>query len=183
MSARLPHPLWGVLATFAALALSGPAAADPSRCASPDLRPGAASEDALESATLCLVNRERARRGLRALHVNRRLSRAALSHTHDMVQKRYFGHVSRNGLNLVDRLRLTGYLRRAQRWLVGENLAWGMNDAGTPRSTVAGWMRSPPHRRNILNRRFREIGIGVAELPFEGSSGAAAYTTTFGYRR
>ncbi len=49
------------------------------RCADANTRPGNASEPALSKATVCLINSERTRRGLRALRTNRRLSQAALS--------------------------------------------------------------------------------------------------------
>jgi uncharacterized protein YkwD len=47
-------------------------------------------------------------------------------------------------------------------------------------------MRSPGHRRNILNGRFRDIGIGITTgAPVAGvtaASGAATYVNTFGAR-
>jgi uncharacterized protein YkwD len=45
-------------------------------------------------------------------------------------------------------------------------------------------MRSKGHRRNILDRRFRNIGIGVVNgAPEKGGHGpAATYTTDFGFR-
>jgi uncharacterized protein YkwD len=45
-------------------------------------------------------------------------------------------------------------------------------------------MRSSGHRRNILDRRFRHIGIGVASgAPDDvGAQPAATYTTDFGFR-
>lgn len=142
---------------------------------------GEVSERALESSTVCLLNRERASRGLRALRVNRRLSAAAQRHTDDMVRRRYFAHNSRSGASSVDRIRRTGYLKGARSWIVGENLAWGSGSRSTPRSIVDSWMHSSGHRRNILTRRFREIGIGVtSRAPTSGSSAAATYTTTFG---
>ena len=52
----------------------------------------------------------------------------------------------------------------------------------TPAQTVRGWMNSPPHRRNMLDRGFREIGIGVA-LGAPGSNDpGATYATEFGRR-
>jgi uncharacterized protein YkwD len=40
-------------------------------------------------------------------------------------------------------------------------------------------MASPPHRRNVLNRRFRHVGIGIAPgTPF-GETGAT-FTADFG---
>ena len=46
-------------------------------------------------------------------------------------------------------------------------------------------MASPPHRQNILNGRFREIGIGVVVgAPRRNVFGlpAATYATSFGSR-
>ena len=170
---------------IALLALAGPASAGTAPCANANAMPGQASEAVLSKATVCLVNRERTRRGMRALRVNRRLSRAALAHTQDMVQKRYFEHVSKSGTDIVDRLLSTGYLGRVRSWLVGENLAWGTQSLSTPHQTVTNWMGSPGHRGNILKRRFREVGIGVVfHAPTARSERVAAtYTTTFGYRR
>ena len=172
-------------AVIAVLALAVPASAAPAPCADATAMPGQASERLLSKATVCLLNRERTHRGMRSLRVNRRLSQAALAHTQDMVEKRYFQHVSTSGTDVVDRLLSTGYLGRVRSWLVGENLAWGTHSLSTPRQTVTNWMDSPGHRANILKRRFREIGIGVVfHAPTRTSSRVAAtYTTTFGYRR
>ncbi len=179
-----PLPVLAVSA-LAALALAAPASAASAPCPNATTKPGQESEAVLSKAAVCLVNGQRTRRGMRSLRVNRRLSQAAVSHTRDMVQKRYFEHVSKAGAGVVDRLRLTGYLGGARQWLVGENLAWGTDSLSTPRETVTNWMQSPGHLANILNRRFREIGIGVVFHAPGGSSDpvAATYTTTFGYRR
>ena len=180
---RLLTPLTAT--ALAALALAGPASAAPAApCANATTMPGQASEHVLARATVCLLNRQRTKRGMRALRTNPRLSEAARSHTRDMVQKRYFEHTSTSGADVVDRLLSTGYLGRVRSWLVGENLAWGTDTLSTPRQTVVKWMRSPGHRANILKRRFREIGIGVVFHAPRGTRNpvAATYTTTFGYR-
>ena len=184
MRAARPHSLVLVLLACLSLAALPGTAVAKSPCANADTRPGNASEAALAKATVCLINRERTRRGLRALRANKRLSRAALSHTRDMINKHYFAHESKSGLDVVDRLTSTGYLGRVRSWLVGENLAWGSGSQSTPREAVIGWLNSPGHRRNMLNRRFREIGIGVVfSAPNHSSPVAATYTTTFGTRR
>jgi uncharacterized protein YkwD len=137
----------------------------------------------LARAAVCLVNHRRVVRGLRRLRVNRRLSRAAARHSRDMVRHRYFGHVSRNGRDVVDRLHRTRYLGGRFSWMVGENLAWGSGRRGSPRQIVRSWMRSAGHRRNMLSRSFREIGIGViVGSPVGTDLPAATYTTTFGFR-
>ncbi len=64
----------------------------------------------------------------------------------------------------------------------GDNLAFVAGPRSTPREIVVAWMHSSGHRANILNGRFREIGIGVVfDTPSQGLTGAT-YTTTFGAR-
>ena len=138
----------------------------------------------LARATVCVINQRRAARGLRRLRLNPRLSKAAVWHSHDMVHRHYFAHVSRSGHDIVDRLRRTRYIRRGFTWMVGENLAWGSGSSGAPLEIVSAWMKSPPHRRNMLNPRYREIGIGVlVGGPQRTDLPAATYTSTFGARR
>ncbi len=146
--------------------------------------PGAAPSIRLARAAVCLINNRRSQRGMARLRLNRRLTKAAMWHTHDMVHRSYFGHVSKRGRDVVDRLRGARYLGGRFSWAVGENLAWGSGHLGTPRQIVRSWMRSPGHRRNMLDRRYREIGIGViARGPVRTDLPAATYTTTFGVRR
>ncbi len=184
-------PAFAASLAFAAPASAGtsskwelaPIAHATSACSHADDRPGVASEGELAKAAVCLINRHRARRGLRKLRLNGRLSAAARRHTVDMVKRNYFGHTSRSGSDVVDRLTRTGYMRGARAWTVGENLAWGSGGRSTPREIVAAWMKSPGHRANILRHRFREIGIGVVfEAPHNTRGTAATYTTTFGAR-
>jgi len=51
----------------------------------------------------------------------------------------------------------------------GENVAVNYN---TPQSVMTAWMNSPGHRRNILNARYRYIGVGGVE-----GSGGRIYST------
>lgn len=172
-------------APVAAAGQSGPPrpACKPTTVAAFDAVPRSASTDRLARAAICLINRRRVARGLRRLRLDPRLSRAARRHTRDMVQRRYFAHVSRTGRDIVDRLRGSGYIGGRSSWTVGENLAWGSGRRGSPRAIVRAWMRSPGHRRNMLSRSFREIGVGlVTSAPVATGGPAATYTTTFGAR-
>jgi uncharacterized protein YkwD len=118
---------------------------------------------------LCLMNRARARFGLPALRANRCLHRVASRHAHDMVRRRYFAHVTPNGWDPGRRARASGYVPRSARWIVGENIAWGVAAAARPAWVVRAWLHSPTHRHNLLSRRFRDAGIGVARgTPFHG---------------
>ena len=179
------RPRVQVLALTACAAMALPATAVASApCADAGALPGQASADALAKASVCLLNKSRAKRGLKTLRLDRRLSAAARSHTQDMVSRRYFAHVSRSGTDVVDRLSRVGYMRGARSWSVGENLAWGSGVRSTPRQIVSSWMSSSGHRANVLSGRFREIGVGVVlSAPTGRGSEAATYTHTFGYRR
>lgn len=163
-----------------------PAARSANSCRQADAMPSQISSTTLRNTTLCLLNRERRGRGMRKLRLNRRLASAARGHAVDMVRADYFSHDSRNGSSFVDRIRRAGYLRNAGSWFVGENLAWGTGQRATPRQIVRAWMNSPGHRANILNRRFREIGIGIADgapVKVSSSSPGATYATDFGTRK
>lgn len=46
------------------------------------------------------------------------------------------------------------------------------------------WMSSKPHRANILDRRFREVGVvGAHRGNFKGYDNATMWTVDFGRRR
>ena len=133
------------------------------------------------NATLCLLNRVRARHGLPPLRMNHKLSRAARKHSRDMVRRRYFAHDSLDGRSPFQRMRATRYVPRGASWVLGENLGWGSGSLSEPKSLVRAWMHSPGHRRNILDGRFRDIGIGIVRgAPVGGYPGGATYTTDFG---
>lgn len=130
---------------------------------------------------VCLMNRERASRGLRPLRANAKLATAAERHAWDMVRRGYFAHRSPSGTDLVDRIRVTGYFRAATRWKVGENLAWGTGELASAVAVSERWMASPPHRANVLSPRFQEVGLaavpGTPKL-----DGGLTYVAEFGLR-
>jgi uncharacterized protein YkwD len=150
-----------LLLLVAVAAVASPASAA-TVCASADGPTANSSTVALANGALCLVNQERSSRGLRPLKSNRHLSKAAGAHARDMVARGYFSHYSMNGASFVDRIRKAGYVPARALPSLGEDLAWGSGTLGTPREIVQSWMESPGHRANILSRKFREAGMGVA---------------------
>lgn len=118
----------------------------------------------LAARALRLVNQARAR-GTRcgrrffppapALRLSGVLSGVALGHALDMAQRGYFDHEDPRGESPADRVRAVGYLER----LVGENIAYGTQSI---EETVEGWLASPGHCENIMDRRFSEMGIADA---------------------
>ena len=151
------------------------------QCANADMLPDPGNLSAVSDATLCLLNAERAGRGLATLKVDRLLQRAALRHGGDMVANGYFAHEGRNGSQPAQRIRAAGYLSSGGGWRIGENLAWGTGDLATPRAIMAAWMNSPGHRANILLPAYREIGFGViAGNPRTRDGAGATFVTEFG---
>ena len=183
MSLRYPLPAALALVVLAVLGLASPAPAGAVGCALSDVPAGTAPEPVLRHATLCLVNRERTRRGLRRLRQDRLLTKAGRGHVRDMIRKRYFAHTSRSGSSFAKRIFRTGYFRGARRWAAGENLAWGTGSRSTPRKIVRSWLASPGHRRTMLTRKWREIGIGIVQGTPRGHRNGATYAAEFAMRR
>jgi uncharacterized protein YkwD len=162
-----------------AAAPAAPAAGD--QCAGADLDPATLGRQAAARVTVCLLNRERRAHGLPALVSDRRLARAATQHSRDMVARQYFAHVSLSGATFASRIAQTGWLRNRASWVIGENLAWGSGSLATPRAIVASWMTSPAHRANVLQFRFRHVGIGISlGAPKAGVDAAATYASELG---
>lgn len=137
----------------------------------------------IRGAIRCIVSAERRARRLRPLRDQPALRRAAERHSRDMVRRGYFDHVSPSGSRLEARARRAGYLRRVRRWDLGEALGWGTLDEATPRNLVRGMLASPDHRALLLDRSFRDVGIGVAlGAPVAGEDEPGlTLTITFGH--
>src|SRR3954452_18034298 len=138
-------------------------------CSSTSADPAPSNLKAMSAAILCLLNAERAAKGMPALHSNSPLAKAARAWAKRMVAARFFAHESGRSTPL-SRIKKTGYVHGS--WSIGENLAWGSGVLATPRSIVNGWMHSTGHRANILHASFRDIGIGIKlGAPGAGLSG------------
>jgi uncharacterized protein YkwD len=163
---------------------SNPAAANSDTCPNANLMPNQNNVESIRTATLCLVNRERAGQGESPLQPNGQLQQAAQGHTEDMAFGDYFEHVGPKGDTPLSRMRAAGYIYSSQiGYEVGENIGWGTLWLATPRAIVAAWMASPGHRANILDAHFRDTAIGVSPHPpaalAQGQPGAI-YTQDFG---
>ncbi len=108
-----------------------------------------------------LMNKERAERDLPALIRNDVLADAAQAKLVDMEKKRYFAHTSPEKRTPWSFIEVAGYDYR----FAGENLAIHFKN---PESEHSAWMRSEKHCQNILDPRFREVGIAVGKVFFEG---------------
>ena len=173
--------IMGAAATAVALAVTAAPADAQAACANADKHPSQATVKQLRAATVCLVNVERRKHGRAKLRANSGLALAGQRHARDMVRKRYFAHNSRAGRDFRQRIVRTGYTRGSSAML-GENLAWGSHNLATPRAIVRSWMRSPGHRANILQAKFRHIGVGIVRSAPSRVNNAATYAAEFGRR-
>ena len=126
-----------------------------------------------EASILGVVNSVRAAHGLAALRSDGPLTKAARSHTANLIRTDVFTHGSFAA-------RLASYGARGPRF--AENLAWGTGSRASARSIVRAWLASPGHRANLLRPGFRRIGIGARVGTFQGHGGATVVTADFAGR-
>ena len=102
---------------------------------------------------LYYVNIERKKVGLKPLVLDTQLNKVAQVKANDMYDSNYFSHTSPTYGTPFEMLKFFGvsYSNAA------ENIAQGYS---TAKSVVEGWMRSEPHRKNILNSKYNKLGVG-----------------------
>lgn len=108
-----------------------------------------------------LTNQRRVQAGLPALVLNQVLSNAAYTKARDMIDRDYWAHTAPDGQEPWSFFSKFGYKYR----YAGENLA---RDFSSASAIVDAWMNSPTHRDNILNPKYKEIGIGITEGDLAG---------------
>lgn len=88
-----------------------------------------------------------------ALNWNELLSKAAYEHSNDMKTNNYFSHTSGDNTTPGDRIKAVGY-----NWTTyGENIAMGQT---SEQQVMNSWLKSEGHCRNIMNKNFKDIGVG-----------------------
>lgn len=152
-------------------------------CANANARVADATVRELSVAVKCLIDRERRKADRARLSPNADLSRVAKRHAGVMVDRDCFGHRCRGEAALEDRIIRSGYLNRGGRYGFAESLGC----ATTPSAMVSLWMSKRYDKRNILGRRYRDIGIGVERgRPEAGrcqvGGPKATYTVIFAWR-
>jgi uncharacterized protein YkwD len=174
-----------VVVVASAAILATPAGAFVDRAA-PTRHTAQTGASALESAVLADVNRVRAQHGLGPLRLSTRLAAAAAQHSREMARRGYFSHESADGSAFWKRVERFYGSAHYRFWSVGENLLWSSPDVDAA-GAIDMWMKSPPHRANLLNGRWREIGISAVHVT--GAPGdyrgldVTIVTADFGVRR
>ncbi len=99
---------------------------------------------------------------------NRALTRAADSHSRDMVASNFFSHTGATGSSAGQRITAAGY-----NWnTYAENIAAGSTGVN---EVIDGWMASDGHCANIMNAAF--VDIGVVCVPGNASATYRSYWT------
>src|SRR5438270_9936682 len=99
------------------------------------------------------TNQERAKVAAPPLKWNDRLMLAARLHSDEMARHKDLSHQIQGEPVFTERLSERGARFNA----AAENVGYG-DDAET---LQMGWMHSPPHRANLLNPVYTEVGIGI----------------------
>ncbi len=110
------------------------------------------------------VNHVRRAHGLVPLKLSSRLAAAAAGHSRSMARKGYFAHRSADGPVFWKRIERFYPTSDYRYWEVGENLVWAARKLGA-KQAVRMWMKSKPHRANLLNPRWRQIGLAAVHSP------------------
>lgn len=116
---------------------------------------GLADAAAVRERMLHIVNAARTVEGRPPLTLDPRLTAAAQAHADDMLSRTYYAHQSPEGILPRARVQTAGYAPD----IVAENLAAGQTSV---ENVMDAWLHSADHRRNLLDPRFTQIGIGIA---------------------
>lgn len=110
------------------------------------------------------INRIRREHGLVPLEHSSRLAAAAANHSRAMALKGFFAHNSADGSVFWKRIEQFYPTGRFGYWEVGENLVWQAPSLDA-KQAVQMWMNSKSHRANLLNPRWRQIGLAAVQSP------------------
>ena len=140
----------------------------------------------LESGVVVDINSFRRTHHLQPLRLSPSLSAAAREHTEQMAQEGFFAHASADGSAFWKRIQSFYPSGTWSFWSVGENLLWSSPDV-SPGTALQMWLASPEHRANLMDPRWREIGIAAVHEPaapgvYDGRD-VTIVTTDFGVRR
>ena len=115
------------------------------------LMAGAATAEPVRD-VVTLTNQFRAQNGLGPLQVSPVLEAVAEAHGRDMAKKGFFSHTGSDGSSVGKRAKRQGF----KYCLIAENIAKGQRSS---EAVMQSWIGSKGHRKNMLQRKAREIGV------------------------
>ena len=108
---------------------------------------------------LALTNEVRQQYSLPIVQEDSLLDKAAQEKAQDMLKNKYFDHFSPTGISPWYWIDKSGY----DYYYAGENLAMNFLDS---EEVIKGWLNSPSHKENLLNKDYKDIGIAVLSGDF-----------------
>jgi uncharacterized protein YkwD len=172
----------GMAAVLLFLALAPASAPASANCRHANAKPHEISLPQLRKTVTCLINQKRAKHRRARLHPNGDLLDAAQGHNRVMLDKQCFRHNCPGEPGVGHRVRSSGYTKHQRFYRFGEDLGFHK----TPRRMVRAWLHDPSSRGHLLDRQFRDIGVGVgwgAPKPRADSDEFATYTILYAVRR
>lgn len=127
----------------------------------------------------CMHNFARKKKGRKPLRKRGKLQWSATQKTREILECQDFSHDA-CGRDAFYWIRRTGFMSGC--YGVNENISYGSGWKGSVRNVMSGWLHSDGHRRALLTRRHRFIGIGLARGSYQGYDGVQSWTAHFGYR-
>ena len=129
----------------------------------------------------CVVNWARIKRGLKPLRLNAELVSAGKLKLSENIRCNDFSHTP-CGMPFLSVFERSGYLAPSVHpQVVGENLAYGQGNTGSPRAVIAAWLSSPEHRANLFNPIWTDMGIAYeAPSRFLGHDRVRLWANEFG---
>ncbi len=107
-----------------------------------------------------LVNYQRKKRKLGKLRWSNELGKMARDYSRRMAEEDFFDHYDSDGKSVVDRAKsseIKGWTK------IGENLFFSEGYISPSTLAVTGWLDSPTHRINMLDKEWTHTGIGIYE--------------------
>jgi len=108
---------------------------------------------------ITLTNEVRQQYGLPLVQEDPLLDKAAEEKAQDMLKNKYFGHFSPTNVSPWYWIDRAGY----NYYYAGENLAMNFLDS---EEVIKGWLNSPSHKENLLNKDYKDMGIAVVSGDF-----------------
>jgi uncharacterized protein YkwD len=141
--------------------------------------------NSLNSQLLQEINHIRFEHGLQPVTLSPQLTAAATDHSSAMATGGFFSHNTPRGYVFWVRIERYFTSSRYDYWEVGENLVWAAPGLSAHHA-VALWMQSPRHRANLLNPRWRLIGLAAVHSDSApgvyGNQSVTIVTADFGVR-
>lgn len=132
------------------------------------------------------INVVRRSHGRAHLTLSTQLTRAGQEHARELALAGYFSHDWSDGTPFARWIRRFYPVAGGRSWSAAENLEWSAQEL-TAGQAVELWLASPAHRRILLDKRWRQIGLGVIRANgaggIYGGQSVVIMAAEFGLRR